>query len=1021
MKKLVAILLVVSFVIFAVPFSSSALNGTAEYTPAESNISGKYWVSAEADSGDAAAAIDGDSATAWVPISLPAALTVDLGGTYDAVRKVKVIFADSLSVNKYKLEGSNDGQTWTVLSDRSANTIAGGIFTDIFAFEGLRYVRLTLTAGGAGVGELQVINYLRKDMDNGSDVSGFTTTDTYYYNVNNDPPAPDGIRGGSLTPDSMETGNNFFGLTKDMGWDTIRMRIWNEPRSEGSDSKTAAIGNDQNVTTNCSPASTLTQAKYIAGAGQNVAIDFHYSDSWSDPQNQPKPYAWAELPFDELIEATHDFTYDMIKDLIDQGTTPTIVALGNEITNGMMWGSEYELVNPYAHFHSYWRRYLRDNPDAPEGGGVKWVKYEEAGGNKNSPEYAEFMDSVENLALLVDAGNRAIQELNEEYDLNILTEMHFAFNVFEQPSTGKVAMDPDEVFEKVTTLVGGLADSLTAKAGMVDRIGVSYYPDWHGTYDQVQRNVVELSKMLPGVLFNIAECSPKASGTVTDWMADPNHIPEGSPDGTSFRYTVQSQGDDGIDIMKTINDVPNNVGQGVWPWNGSSVYQVRPGGGRTGPATLQASFKSWNDAFAKNVLESDFGFVTKIGTPITLPATIKSLDVATGAITNVPVVWDSFDNSVFTNGGSITVSGTADVTVPEEGRGKEMTAVTATLKVLTRVEESDKNLTFSSGWGLRAQIGKFSGHLAKQASKVGESMSFTFEGDSFAVIGYRSYSQGMFDIYVDGVKSGETVDLYQPVVDSSFQQTVASRDVPYGVHTVTLVVTGRNERSIGSNVYVDAIDLGGKFVQSSQLVDDQVIVQSGDPIEIDVLANDLVTGDVSIDTPPASGDVQVVNNKITFTPTEMSVKDDSFTYKVGNATATVKLVYADTIRYEETFQTVVKNGSWQTFGLDAFSGKSALRSSVKDDTITVKFYGTGIDIIGYKSWSRGIVDITVGGVTTPVDTFDMTYDQTYGESIYSVSGLAQGVEHTLTIRVTGDRFFLASGNAIDIDAFVVHK
>ncbi|HCC35542.1 MAG TPA: hypothetical protein DEQ02_07905, partial [Ruminococcaceae bacterium] len=104
-----------------------------------------------------------------------------------------------------------------------------------------------------------------------------------------------------------------------------------------------------------------------------------------------------------------------------------------------------------------------------------------------------------------------------------------------------------------------------------------------------------------------------------------------------------------------------------------------------------------------------------------------------------------------------------------------------------------------------------------------------------------------------------------------------------------------------------------------------------------------------------------------------------------------------------------------------YSGGSALRSGKADDTITVKFYGTGINIIGYKSWSRGIVDITVDGTTTTVDTFDMTYDKTYGESIYSVSGLAQGTEHTLTIRVTGDGFFLASGNAIDIDAFVVTK
>ncbi|HCC34367.1 MAG TPA: hypothetical protein DEQ02_01535, partial [Ruminococcaceae bacterium] len=101
-----------------------------------------------------------------------------------------------------------------------------------------------------------------------------------------------------------------------------------------------------------------------------------------------------------------------------------------------------------------------------------------------------------------------------------------------------------------------------------------------------------------------------------------------------------------------------------------------------------------------------------------------------------------------------------------------------------------------------------------------------------------------------------------------------------------------------------------------------------------------------------------------------------------------------------------------------------LRSSVKDDTITVEFYGTGIDIIGYKSWSRGQAEVTLdesgAAVVTLVETFDASYDMHYQYPVYSVSGLTPG-NHTLKIRVTGERDFLASGNAIDVDAFVVHK
>ena len=702
-KKIVASLLAASLLLFAVPFTSSALNGTASYEPSESNIAVKYWVTTTATSGaNAAYATDQKLAanstenqsfylenldTAWVPASLPATLNVDLGGAYAAVRKVETYFADNNAVYKYILEGSKNGTNWTVLADRSTNTELGGIFTDVFAFEGLCAVRITVLSGTAGIKNFRVINYLRKDMDNGSDTSTVSQTTNYNAGVA-------GVRGGVMNAASKLTGNNFFGMTKDMGWDTIRLRIWNEPKSEGDwrfagDINEAISVNPPSLTTgitNCSPTNQLNYAGFVVGAGQNLAIDFHYADSWSDPQNQPKPYAWAELEFDALVQKTYEFTYDYIKQLIQQGTAPTVVAIGNEITNGMMWGSEYINVNPFADYHDYYKRFIRDNspanmnedgttkdgrllnPNAKPGGGVEWIKYEEANGNKTSPEYLEFLASIRNLSLLIDAGNRALAALNTEFNLDIQSELHFAFNVFEQPRNGtKVAMDPEEVFEKVQTLVGGIAGNLNGLNGMVDRIGVSYYPDWHGTYGQVQRNVVELSKMLPAVKFNIAECSPASSGTNSNWMSNPNF-----PVGTT--YNTQSQGDITIDIMEVINDVPNNAGMGVWPWSGQSVYG-------TG-STLRAGFLAWNDAFAKNVVEAANSVVTVSGEAPVLPATLKSVDVATGVATELPVVWDAVAPASYENVGTFTVNGTVAPTVPETGRGKAMTKVTATVDVV---------------------------------------------------------------------------------------------------------------------------------------------------------------------------------------------------------------------------------------------------------------------------------------------------------------------------------------------------
>lgn len=826
--------LAASLLIFSVPFTSSALNGTAAYDPAESNIAGKYWVTTSATNGEGATlATDGNLATAWMPAALPATLTVDLGGAYDAVRKVETVFGDNNAVYKYILEGSTDGTTWTTLVDRSSNTKLGGIYTDIFALTGLRAVRIRVLSGLAGIKEFKVINYLRKNMDNGSDTSTVSQTTNYNAGV-------PGVRGGVMNAASKTTGNNFFGMTKDMGWDTIRLRIWNEPRSEGdwreagniNEAITATPPTPTTGITNCSPVNQRNYAEYVVGAGQNLAIDFHYSDSWSDPQNQPKPYAWVDLEFNELVQATYDFTYDYIKSLIQQNTAPSIVAIGNEITNGMMWGSEYLDVNPYADYHDYYKRFIRDNspenlnvdgttkdgrllnPNAKPGGGVKWIKYEEAHGNKASAAYQEFLASVKNLSLLVDAGNRAIDKLNQEHGLDIQTEMHFAFNVFEQPRNGtKVVMDPEVVFEKVQTLVGGIASNLNTMNGMVDRIGISYYPDWHGTYAQVQRNVVELSKMLPSVKFNIAECSPQSSGSVTDWMSNPNHIPQGSPAGTSFTYTTQSQGDDGIDIMKTINDVPNNVGMGVWPWNGHSVYGVS--------GTLRASFLSWNDAFAKNVVESAKSVVTSKGQAPALPSTVKSLDVATGVISDVPVTWDAVSASQYANAGaSFTVNGTAAVTVPQAGRGKAMTKVTATVDVVE--PGKDASVEVKSGntvmvpimlkdcenvAGAQGTI-KYDDALLMLDSVTGKNgCSVQFKGDKFiAVTGSGTGVNGDiivgYAIFKTKADLQDDVKTYVTFTDTTVRTadtTTVSQTIP------TIAVTILGEPPINGDVNLDGV------------------------------------------------------------------------------------------------------------------------------------------------------------------------------------------------------------------------
>ncbi|MHB8061548.1 MAG: chitobiase/beta-hexosaminidase C-terminal domain-containing protein [Ruminiclostridium sp.] len=163
-----AISLVVACALLISVFASSgipvfALSGTAEYSPVESNLSAKYWVTATASSNpvDASLAIDGDNQTVWMADTTDTQryIEFDLGDAYDAVRKTEVVFAGNKAAYQYKIEGSKDKNGWYILADRTGNTRVAGGFTDVFNHEGTRYIRLTIMGGSpVGVREFNAIN-----------------------------------------------------------------------------------------------------------------------------------------------------------------------------------------------------------------------------------------------------------------------------------------------------------------------------------------------------------------------------------------------------------------------------------------------------------------------------------------------------------------------------------------------------------------------------------------------------------------------------------------------------------------------------------------------------------------------------------------------------------------------------------------------------------------------------------------------------------------------------------------------
>lgn len=110
--------------------------------------------------------------------------------------------------------------------------------------------------------------------------------------------------------------------------DTIRLRIWNDPWSE--DGKSYGAGENDVKT-------TLEIAKRVTAAGFGVLLNFHYSDFWADPGKQIKPKAWKDYSVDELEQAVYDFTLETMELFKKEGVNITMVQVGNELSNGLLW------------------------------------------------------------------------------------------------------------------------------------------------------------------------------------------------------------------------------------------------------------------------------------------------------------------------------------------------------------------------------------------------------------------------------------------------------------------------------------------------------------------------------------------------------------------------------------------------------------------------------------------------------------------------------------------------------------
>jgi len=118
-------------------------------------------------------------------------------------------------------------------------------------------------------------------------------------------------------------------IFRDHGYDWIRLRVFHAPTQ---------LPNSLEY--------TIAAAQDAKKRGFHFLLDYHFADSWADPQQQPTPAAWDTPDIDVLLDSVFNYTQATIRAFREAGVMPEMVQIGNEVRNGIMW--------PLGHLPEHW-------------------------------------------------------------------------------------------------------------------------------------------------------------------------------------------------------------------------------------------------------------------------------------------------------------------------------------------------------------------------------------------------------------------------------------------------------------------------------------------------------------------------------------------------------------------------------------------------------------------------------------------------------------------------------------------
>ena len=211
--------------------------------------------------------------------------------------------------------------------------------------------------------------------------------------------------------------------------------------------------------------------KRIKDAGMGFLLDFHYSDTWADPGSQSIPAGWDSSNDWYVEDSLYKYTKRCLSELSEIGALPDYVQIGNEISYGMLWREEYDKVYPAM------RQSDRD---------WQW----------------------ERLAKFLKSAAKAVREIASEAKIIVHTE--------------RVA-EPETTVNFYSYLDGLGVD--------YDIVGLSYYPMFQGSLEQLGTTLDRLGQAFPNKKVQIVETAYNYAYYPADATFDFTDVWQATPEG----------------------------------------------------------------------------------------------------------------------------------------------------------------------------------------------------------------------------------------------------------------------------------------------------------------------------------------------------------------------------------------------------------------------------------------------------------------------------------------------------------